>query len=193
MKKPDPDYIDDLKKAVTCIKEGGIILYPTDTVWGIGCDATNSEAVKKIYSLKKREDSKSMLVLVNNEAALERIVDEVPEVAWDLLEAAVEPLTVIYDNAKGVAPEIISSDGSIGVRITKEDFSNELCRRCGIPVVSTSANVSGQKPAARFKDISDEIKQGVDYIVEYRRNDPGNKPPSNIIKLGKGGEIRIIR
>ena len=191
--KPSTDFSSDLREALDCLKKGGIILYPTDTIWGIGCDATNSEAVKRIFNLKKRADSKSMLVLVNNEAALERIVNEVPDVAWQLLEASVNPLTVIYDNARGVAPELIAEDGTIGIRITKENFSNELCRRFGKPIVSTSANISGEKSPAFYKEISDEIKKGVDYIVAYRQDDDTKKTASNIIKLGKNGEVKIIR
>lgn len=187
------DYTSDLRNAIDCLRKGGIILYPTDTIWGIGCDARNSEAVKRIYQLKKRADSKSMLVLVNNEASLERIVDDVPEVAWELLEAAVNPLTIIYDNAKGIAPELLAEDGSLGIRITKEKFSNELCKLLKGPIVSTSANISGQKSPADFKDISSEIKSGVDYIVQYRQNDNTPKSASNIVKLGSGGVIKIIR
>lgn len=187
------DFTSDMKACVETLRKGGIILYPTDTIWGIGCDARNSEAVKRIYALKKRTDSKSMLVLVNNEAALERITDDIPEVAFELLEAATEPLTVIYDNAHNVAPELIADDGSLGVRITHERFSNELCRRLGSPVVSTSANISGDKSPSFFNEICDEIKNNVDYIVNYRRDDTAKKSPSHIIKLGKGGEVRIIR
>lgn len=184
---------EDLKEALECLRKGGIILYPTDTVWGIGCDARNSEAIRKIFQLKKRADSKSMLVLVNNEATLQRYVDDIPEVAWDLLEAAIDPMTIIYDGAKGVAPELIAEDGSLGIRITSEPFSNELAKRLGAPLVSTSANISGQKAPSSFSEITDEIKSGVDYIVKYRREDNTQKRPSNIIKLGKKGEIKIIR
>ena len=193
MKTDNIDFSEDLKNAVDCMRKGGIILYPTDTIWGIGCDARNSEAVKKIFNLKQRADSNSMLVLVNNEAALERIVEETPEIAWELLEAAVNPLTVIYDGARNVAPELIAEDGSLGVRITKERFSNELSRRLGAPLVSTSANISGQKSPANYSEISDEIKKGVDYIVNYRRKDKTPAAPSNIIKLGKKGEVKVIR
>ena len=193
MKGKDPGYLSDIKKAVDCLKDGGIILYPTDTIWGIGCDARNSEAVKRIYALKKRSDSKSMLVLVNNEAALEKIVDEVPDIAWELLDVAVNPLTIIYDDAKSVAPELISEDGSLGIRITKDSFSNELCKRLGAPLVSTSANISGEKSPSCFADISNEIKKGVDFIVEYRQTENTLKSPSNIIKLSKEGVVKIIR
>lgn len=187
------EYSEDLKKALKCLHNGGIILYPTDTIWGIGCDATNSEAVKKIYKLKKRQDSKSMLVLVNNEAAIERITDEIPDIAWELLEAAINPLTIIFDGAKNVAPELIAEDGSLGVRISRESFSNELCKRLGRPLVSTSANVSGEKSPLSYQNISQEIKDGVDYIVAYRQSDKTPKSASNIIKLSKKGEIKIIR
>ena len=193
MATTDSKLQDDLQAALECVKKGGIILYPTDTVWGIGCDATNSEAVKKIYQLKKRADSKAMLVLVDNEAALQKVVPEVPDVAWQLLEAAVNPITVIYDNACNLAPELIAPDGSVGVRLTKERFSKELCRRLRRPLVSTSANVSGKAAPAVFPEISDEIKNGVDYIVTYRQDDLSPKAPSNIIKLSKEGVVKIIR
>lgn len=185
---------EDLKRALDTLRNGGIILYPTDTIWGIGCDATNSDAVKRIFDLKKRADSKSMLVLVNSEAALERIIKDVPEIAWQLIEVADEPLTIIYDGAVNVAPELIAEDGSLGVRITSERFSNELCRLLNRPVVSTSANISGQKAPLKFDDISEEIKKGVDYIVEFgRKESKKESSPSHILKLGKGGEVKIIR
>lgn len=182
-----------MRVALDTLKKGGIILYPTDTVWGIGCDARNAEAVKKIFELKRRADSKSMIVLVPNEASLERIVDEVPDVAYELMEAAVNPLTVIYDGAHGVAKELIADDGSLGIRITKDIFSGELTKRLGAPLVSTSANISGEKTPQCFKEISDEILKGVDYIVKFRQDEEGVHSPSNIIKLGKGGLVKIIR
>ncbi len=184
---------EDLKKAVEILKAGGIILYPTDTIWGIGCDATNEEAVKKVYAIKKREDSKSMLVLMENPALLDRYVNDVPEIAWDLIEVTTTPLTVIYPNAKNLAPNLIASDGSIGIRFTKEPFSSQLVQRFRKPIVSTSANISGEKSPAFFNEISEEIKQQVDYIVEYRRDDVTPSQPSSIIKLGPGGRIDIIR
>ena len=183
----------DIDKAVDCLKRGGIILYPTDTIWGIGCDARNSEAVKRIYELKKRADSKSLIVLVDDQKEIEKIVEEIPEHAFTLIESATEPLTIIFDKATGVSPEIISVDGSIGIRITKEQFSRELCRRLGGPLVSTSANISGKKSPAFFDEIVPEIKDGVDYIVSYRRDDTTPRSPSHIIKLGKGGLFKIIR
>ncbi len=184
---------DDLKKAVEILKKGGIILYPTDTIWGIGCDATNPEAVKRIYEIKKREDSKSMLVLMENPALLERYVEEVPEVAWDLIEISTTPLTVIYPGAKNLAHNLIANNGSIGIRFTKEKFTSQLLQRFRRPLVSTSANISGEKSPAFFDQISEEIKSQVDYIVEYRQNDTSPAQPSSIIKLGPGGQIEIIR
>jgi L-threonylcarbamoyladenylate synthase len=184
---------DDIKKALEILKTGGIILYPTDTIWGIGCDATNEKAVEKIYKIKKREDSKSMLVLMENPALLERYVTEVPEIAWDLVEIASTPLTVIYPNAKNLARNLIAEDGSIGIRFTKEAFTSQLLKRFRRPLVSTSANISGEKSPAFFDEISEEIKKQVNYIVKYRQNDINPAQPSSIIKLGVGGQIDIIR
>ncbi len=184
---------DDIKKALEVLKGGGVILYPTDTIWGIGCDATNEEAVQRIYEIKKREDSKSMLVLMENPALLDRYVEEVPEVAWDLVEITTTPLTVIYPGAKNLAKNLIAEDGSIGIRFTKEAFTSQLLQRFRRPLVSTSANISGEKSPAFFDEISEEIKSAVDYIVEYRQDDTTSSQPSSIIKLGPGGQIDIIR
>lgn len=184
---------NDIKKALEVLKSGGVILYPTDTIWGLGCDATNPEAVQKIYEIKKREDSKSMLVLMENPALLERYVDEVPEVAWDLVEISTTPLTVIYPGAKNLAANLIAADGSVGIRFTKEEFTSRLLQRFRRPIVSTSANISGGKAPAFFDEISEEIKEQVDYVVEYRQDDITPAEPSSIIKLGPGGQIDIIR
>ena len=184
---------EDIKKANEVLKKGGIILYPTDTIWGIGCDATNIEAVKRIYKIKKREDSKSMLVLMENPALLDLYVDDIPEVAWDLVEITTTPLTVIYQNAKNLAPNLIAEDGSIGIRFTSEEFTSKLLQRFRRPLVSTSANISGKKSPAFFDEISDEIKNAVDYIVNYRQDDHTPAKPSSIMKLGPGGQIDIIR
>jgi L-threonylcarbamoyladenylate synthase len=184
---------DDIKKALEVLKNGGIILYPTDTIWGIGCDATNEKAVDRIYQIKKREDSKSMLVLMENPALLERYVTEVPEIAWDLVEVATTPLTVIYPGAKNLAKNLISEDGSIGIRFTKEAFTTQLLQRFRRPLVSTSANISGEKSPVFFYEISEEIKNQVDYIVEYRQNDTTPAQPSGIIKLGVTGQIDIFK
>lgn len=184
---------EEIKKACEVMEAGGIILYPTDTVWGIGCDATNEEAVKKIYALKKRSDSKSMLVLVDREVKVEFYVREVPEITWDLLELSVKPLTIIYSGARNLAPNLIATDGTVGIRITKEAFSKKLCERFKKAIVSTSANISGEPGASNFTEISDEIKKGVDYIVNYRQDDMSHPSPSGIIKIGEGGLVQIIR
>lgn len=186
-------FEEDIRNAVACMKKGGIILYPTDTVWGIGCDATNEEAVKKIYDIKHRAESKSMLVLVDGEGMLERTVDDIPEVAWQLIDAAVNPLTIIYDRPKNVANNLLAPDGSLGIRITREKYSSELCRRLRRPIVSTSANVSGEKTPVVFSQIGKEILEGVDYVAEFRREETGNPSPSNIIKVSDGGLIKVIR
>ena len=172
---------------------GGLILYPTDTIWGIGCDATNEEAVRKVYALKRRSDHKAMLLLMDSSAKLNYYVQEVPDVAWDLIELADSPLTVIYNGARNVAPNLLAADGSVGIRITQEEFSHKLCERFRKPLVSTSANVSGAPSPANFSEISETIKSGVDYIVRYRQEDLSKAAPSHIIKLGAGGLVKIIR
>lgn len=185
--------IEDIKKACEVMAAGGLILYPTDTIWGIGCDATNEEAVRKVYALKRRSDHKAMLLLMDSSAKLNYYVQEVPDVAWDLIELADSPLTVIYSGARNVAPNLLAEDGSVGIRITQEEFSHKLCERFRKPLVSTSANVSGAPSPANFSEISDTIKSGVDYIVRYRQEDLSKAAPSHIIKLGAGGLVKIIR
>ncbi|MDE6695907.1 MAG: threonylcarbamoyl-AMP synthase [Muribaculaceae bacterium] len=184
---------EDLKEAVRVLKEGGIILYPTDTVWGIGCDARNQEAVEKIYKLKQRADSKSMLVLVGSEGMLQRSVKEIPDIAWQLIDVAVNPMTIIYDNPIGVADNLKAEDGSLGIRITSEKFSRTLCDRLRGPIVSTSANISGKPTPMTFSEISSEIKNGVDYVCKFRQNDKASSKPSNIIKVTKGNIVKVIR
>lgn len=183
----------DLNEAVKVLREGGIILYPTDTVWGIGCDARNEEAVKRIFELKNREDTKSMLVLVSSEGMLQRTVEDVPEIAWQLIDVAVEPMSIIYDGAKNVAPNLIAADGSLGIRITKEKFSSTLCERMRGPIVSTSANISGEPTPHNFSSISQKILKGVDYVCRYRRDDNSPKVASSIIKVTKGNIVTVIR
>jgi len=185
--------MDEIKKACEVMRQGGVILYPTDTVWGIGCDATNEEAVSKVYTLKQREDSKAMLVLVDNAVKVDFYVKEVPPVAWDLLEVATNPLTIIYSGARNLAPNLLAEDGSVGIRVTEEEFSKQLCFRFRRAIVSTSANISGEPSPKTFAEISDELKHRVDYIVNYRQNDKQKHKPSSIIKLGPTGEIKIIR
>ena len=189
----DEKLMDDVKNACQVMQEGGVILYPTDTVWGIGCDATNEEAVRKVFKIKQRADSKALLVLVDSPVKVEFYVDGVPDIAWDLLEAADKPLTLIYPNARNLAPNLLAEDGSVGIRVTRELFSQTLCRRFRKAVVSTSANISGRPAASNFGEISEDIKSAVDYIVKYRQDDMSHPSPSGIIKLGSGGLFKIIR
>lgn len=184
---------DDIKKACEILKKGGVILYPTDTIWGIGCDATNEEAVKRIYEIKQRNDRKSMLVLLDNPAKLQQYVMDVPDIAWDLIELTDKPLTIIYDGAKNLAPNLIAPDGSIGIRITSELFSNELCRQFRKPIVSTSANISGKPSPSSYSGIDPEIRNLMDYTVTFRQKEKTAANPSGIIKLCKNGTIEIIR
>ena len=184
---------EDLEKAYDTIRKGGIILYPTDTVWGIGCDATNAEAVQRIYDLKRRPDSRSMLVLIDSPEYLPYYVREVPDIAMDLIELSVKPLTIIYSGAQNVAHNLIAADGSLGIRISREAFSQQLCRRMKKPLVSTSANISGQPSPANFSEIADEILQGVDYVVNYRQQEKQKSQASSIIQLGVGGIVKVIR
>lgn len=184
---------DDIKAAVECMRKGGVILYPTDTVWGIGCDATNAEAVAKIYKIKKREESKAMICLVDSDNRIQRYVRNVPDVAWDVMNLATSPTTVILDGADGLASNLIAEDGSIAMRITQEEFSKELCYRMQKPVVSTSANISGEPTAQNYSDISEEIINSVDYVCRSRRNEHQPHKPSSIIKLKSNGEVTIIR
>ncbi|WP_373820533.1 L-threonylcarbamoyladenylate synthase [Porphyromonas loveana] len=192
MKNLDDTFRSEAKKAAEIMRKGGIILYPTDTIWGIGCDATNEEAVQRIFRLKERADSKSMLVLTDSEAKLQGLMDEVPEMAWDLIELTNKPLTIIYPAAKGVAPSLIAEDGTLGIRVTREPFSTELCRLMRVPVVSTSANKSGQPTAQTYAQIAPEIIEGVDYVVECRRQEKEGQP-SAIIRLGTKGEVEVLR
>ena len=173
---------EEIRKTLGILKNGGVILYPTDTIWGLGCDATNPEAVKRIYDIKKRADNKSMLVLLDDAGKIASYAD-VPDIALDLIEVADKPTTIIYPGAKRLAPNLIAEDGTIGIRITREEFTRSL----------TSANISGEPSPHFFGEISEEIKNAVDYIVDYRRNDHKPAAPSSIIKLGMGGEIQIIR
>ena len=184
---------DDIRKACEVMQKGGVILYPTDTVWGIGCDATNEEAVKRVYEIKKRADSKAMLVLVDNEVKVDFYVQEPPQVAFDLIKCANKPLTIIYDGARNLATNLVAEDGSVGIRVTSEEFSKQLCFRFRKAIVSTSANISGEPAPATFSEISDEIKQAVDYVVQSRQQETAKPSPSSIIKLGKGGLIKVIR
>ena len=175
------------------MREGGVILYPTDTIWGIGCDATNEDAVRRVYEIKQRQDSKALLVLVDSSVKVDFYVRDVPEVAWDLIELADKPLTIIYSGARNLAANLLAEDGSVGIRVTNEDFSKRLCQQFRKAIVSTSANISGQPSPKNFSEISEEVKSAVDYIVGYRQEEMSNPKPSSIIKLDKGGVIKIIR
>lgn len=183
----------EIKKALAVLKSGGVILYPTDTVWGLGCDATNPEAVKKIYEIKKRADSKTMILLVDLEARLSTYVKEIPDQAWPLIEFTDKPLTIVYDGARNLPQELIAEDGSIAIRVTNDEFCKNLIGVLRKPLVSTSANISGSPAPAIFQEVTEEIRSAVDYIVNWRKDDRQRHQPSSIIKLQKGGLIRVIR
>lgn len=187
------EIAEDIQKAVETLRAGGLILYPTDTIWGIGCDASNSKAVERVYNLKRRSDSKALICLVDSANRLQKYVFRVPDVAWDLIEFATKPLTLILDEACNLAPELIAEDGSIGLRVTQEKISHELCYRFQKAIVSTSANISGEPSPANFTEISPEIISGVDYVMKSRQNDLSKATPSQIIKLGLDGQVQIIR
>lgn len=184
---------EDIQNCLNTLREGGIILYPTDTVWGIGCDACNPQAIQKIYDLKGRSSSKALITLVGSEVMLERTVINMPEIAWDLIESANRPLTLIYDEVKGIAPNAIAEDGSCGIRLAKDTFCQQLIQRLGKPIISTSANVSGEETPKDFRSVSNTILKGVDFVVNYRQNEARSQESSNIIKLKNNGEIKIIR
>lgn len=186
------DINTEVHNAFEIIKNGGIILYPTDTVWGIGCDATNPGAVAKIYALKRREESKSMIVLMNGERMMYNVFKEIPEVAWQILDLSEKPTTLILDNPRNVAPNVIGEDKTLGVRIVTEPFCFKLMERMKKPLVSTSANISGEPTPTSFKEISPEIINGVDYVVNLQRDKTGGKP-SAIIKLTADSQVKIIR
>ena len=199
---------EDIRNAVETLRRGGVILYPTDTVWGIGCDATNAEAVSRVYAIKQRDDSKAMICLVDSDARLQRYVRDVPEVAWQLIDSLntapdsvggtrettpSRPTTLILDGAVNLAPNLISEDGSIGIRITQEPFSKELCFRFQKAIVSTSANISGEPAAQNYCDIDPQILEAVDYVCWSRRQEHKPHTPSSIIRLRKDGQVEIIR
>ena len=186
-------YRDDIAEAVAAMRRGGVIAYPTDTVWGLGCDARNSAAVRRIFEIKRRCEAKALIPLVDSMAMLERTVDEVPEVAEQLIEAAVDPVTVIYDRGRDVAPELLADDGSIGVRLTREPFSAGLCRAMRGPVVSTSANFSGEPTPLDFSSIDPELLGLTDYVCRSRRDEAPAPKASTVIKISAGGLFKILR
>ncbi len=184
---------DDINQALETLKNGGLILYPTDTIWGIGCDATNPEAVEKVFALKGRDKSKSMLILLHTDNQLASYVNDIPEVAYELIETTDRPLTIIYSNAKNLAQNALAEDGSIGIRVVDHPFCQQLLQRFRKPIISTSANVSGEPSAPTFDDISDSIKEGVDYIVQYGQHDNKAGKPSLIMKLDPSGKFEFLR
>ena len=187
---------EDIKQAIEVMRRGGVILYPTDTVWGIGCDATNAEAVKRVYAIKQRDDSKALICLVDSDSRLQRYVRNVPDVAWQLIDSLKEgdrPTTLILDGAINLAENLIADDGSIGIRITQEPFSKELCFRFQKAIVSTSANISGEPAAQNYRDIDPRILEAGDYVCWSRRQEHKPHMPSSIIRLREDGQVEIIR
>ncbi len=183
----------DIRQAVEALRKGGVVLYPTDTVWGIGCDATNEDAVRRIFTVKQREDHRAMLCLVDTPDRLQRYFRHVPEVAWQLIDCATRPLTLVLQGADGVAPSLLAEDGSLGVRVTSDEFSKQMCYRLQRPIVSTSANISGSPTPQTFREISPLIVEQMDYVVQFRRGDTRRREPSSIVKLDMDGTIKILR
>lgn len=184
---------EDINQALETLKTGGLILYPTDTIWGIGCDATNPEAVEKVFALKGRDKSKSMIVLLHNDNQLASYVRDIPEVAYELIEATDRPLTIIYSGAKNLAENALAEDGSIGIRIVNHPFCQQLLQRFRKPIISTSANLSGEPSAKNFDDIASSIKENVDYVVNFGQRDTTEHAPSMIMKLDPSGKFEFLR
>jgi L-threonylcarbamoyladenylate synthase len=185
---------EDIKAALEVLRNGGVILYPTDTIWGLGCDATNPSAVKRIYDIKKRADNKSMIVLVDNPGRISGFIDDIPDIAYEVIDLSETPLTVILEGARNLADNVINQeDQSIGIRVVKEPFCFNLIQQFKKPIVSTSANFSGEPSPALFVEIDPEIMLAVDYVVKYRQEDLVPSKPSGIIKIGKNGSVKVIR
>jgi len=182
-----------IKKAVEILEKGGLILYPSDTIWGVRCDATNPNAVEKVYKLKQRDTNRGLLILIHNPNLINQYINDVPEVAWDLIEVSDKPLSIIYPDAKNLATNLTNANGSVGIRVVKHPFCERLLHRFRKPIVSTSANISGNPYPKDFYDIDDTILDGVDYIVPAEFDESTRATPSGIIQLGKGGEIKVIR
>ena len=193
--KPQSESVfrDDIREAVRVMQSGGVILYPTDTIWGIGCDACNEDAVRRVFEIKRRAEAKSVISLVDSEVKVEFYVRSVPDVAWQLWECSDEPLTLVLDGARNLASGVIASDGSVALRVTREAFSRQLCMRMKRAIVSTSANIAGEPAPRCFSEISPEILQAVDYVCLSRREEAPRQAPSHIIKIGPTGEVKIIR
>lgn len=184
---------EEVAKALQVVQEGGIILYPTDTIWGIGCDAANTEAVKKIFALKQRDEAKSMIILIDTENKLESYIREVPSIAYDLIEYAENPLTLVMPGAKNISEALIGADTSVGIRVVKHDFCQQLIQRLRRPLVSTSANISGKTSPQTFDEIEQEIIDGVDYVVDLEQHNTEKKKPSTIMRLSPDGRFEFIR
>ncbi len=193
--KPQSESVfrDDIREAVRVMQSGGVILYPTDTIWGIGCDACNEDAVRRVFEIKRRAEAKSVISLVDSEVKVEFYVRSVPDVAWQLWECSDKPLTLVLDGARNLASGVIASDGSVALRVTREAFSRQLCMRMKRAIVSTSANIAGEPAPRCFSEISPEILQAVDYVCLSRRDEAPRQTPSHIIKIGPSGEVKIIR
>ena len=187
------NFNDDINAAVAVLKSGGIILYPTDTIWGLGCDATNDEAVEKIFNIKARDENKSLIILVSGEQMLERYVDSIPEVAFELVSVADKPLTIIYPKGKNLAKGVCAADGSVGIRVCRDEFCNQLLTQFGKPLVSTSANFSGKSSPEFFGDIEPDLINMVDYSVKFRQQERRKCAPSSVIKFNANGTFKIIR
>lgn len=186
-------FENDINKAIEALDNGGTIIYPTDTIWGIGCDATNPKAVERIFELKQRNDSKSLIILIDDEKKLFDYVDKIPDMAWELIDITTTPLTIIYEKGKKLAPNLLASDGSIAIRITSDPFCKELIRKFKKPITSTSANISGKQSPANFSEIDESFLKQADYIVNLRRNEKGNAKASSIIKIFENGQFELIR
>jgi L-threonylcarbamoyladenylate synthase len=187
------EFDEDIKEALVTLRNGGVILYPTDTIWGLGCDPTNPSAVEKIFRIKSREPGKSLLILVDGEAMLERYVSEVPEIAWELTGVTDDPLTIIYPGGKNLAPGVCNEDGSVGIRICRDEFCRTLIENFRKPIISTSANVSGKSSPQIFSEIEELVILKADYVVKYRQAEKERNSSSPVIKLGPDGTIKIIR
>lgn len=184
---------EEIKHSINLLKKGKVILYPTDTIWGIGCDATNSKAVQRIYKIKNRDDTKSMIILLDSIERLKNYIESVPPIAYDLIKNSASPLTIVYSGAKNISKKLIAPDGTIAIRIVNGRFTAEVIKQLNKPLVSTSANISGQPTAGTFELISDEVKNQVDYVVEHFRNRTRNIRPSTIIKIEDNGKFTILR
>ncbi|HKL38133.1 MAG TPA: L-threonylcarbamoyladenylate synthase [Bacteroidales bacterium] len=183
----------DVDQALSVLYEGGVILYPTDTIWGLGCDATNEKAIEKLYQIKERDTETGMLILVESEGRVERYVEDMPDIAWDLMEVTDKPLTLVYHQARNLPDNLLGSDGSIGIRVTQDPFCQELLKRFKKPIVSTSANRSHQSFPAHFREIDPAIRHAADYVVKHRQDETKKGSPSSIIRVGAGGAVKIIR